>query len=49
MVQLTSISAEFREFLATSIPQIISLLKDDRRHVHSAAVAALLKLSKQGI
>jgi hypothetical protein len=49
MASLTSIAAEFRELIATSIPEIINLLMDDRMHVRSAAVTALSKLSKQGI
>jgi hypothetical protein len=48
MALLTSIAAEFREFLATSIPHIISLLEDDRRHVCLVAVGVLLKFSEQG-
>jgi HEAT repeat protein len=49
MASLTSIAAEFREFLATSIPQIINLLKDDDWSVRDAAGGALSKLSEHGV
>jgi HEAT repeat protein len=49
MAQLTSIAAEFQEFLATSIPQIINLLKDDEQSVRDSAVGALSKLSEHGV
>jgi hypothetical protein len=48
MALLTSIAAEFREFLALSIPQIIDLLQDDEPYI-SDAVDALSRLSKHGI
>jgi HEAT repeat protein len=44
-----SIAAEFRGLIATSIPQIINLLKDDDRSVRDAAVGALSKLSEHGM
>jgi HEAT repeat protein len=49
MVSLMSIAAEFREFLATSIPQIIDLLQDDNEMVRGSAVAALSEFSAHGM
>jgi HEAT repeat protein len=49
MVPLTSIAAEFRGLIATSIPQIINLLKDNAELVRDAAVRALSKLSEHSI
>jgi hypothetical protein len=48
MASLTSIAGFFRGFLATSIPQIIDLLKDNDKDVCSESVDVLLNLSKQG-
>jgi hypothetical protein len=49
MASLMSIAAEFRGLIATSIPQIINLLKDDDQSVRDAAVGALSKLSEHGM
>jgi hypothetical protein len=49
MAPLTSIAAEFRGLIATSIPQIINLLKDDDQSVCDAAVGAFSKLSEHGV
>jgi hypothetical protein len=49
MVSLTSIAAEFRGLIATSIPHIIDLLQDDEPYVSDASVDALLKLSEHGM
>jgi hypothetical protein len=49
IASLTSIAADFRGFLATSIPQIIDLLKDNAEDVRSESMDVLLNLSKQGI
>jgi hypothetical protein len=49
MASLTSIAAEFRGLIATSIPQIINLLKDDAQSVRDASVDVLLKFSEHGM
>jgi hypothetical protein len=46
---LTKVSAEFRGFIETSIPQIIDLLKDNDEDVRSTSVEVLSKLSEQGM
>jgi hypothetical protein len=47
MASLTSIAAEFRWFIGTSIPQIVDLLKDSDVFVRGAGAKALSQLSKQ--
>jgi hypothetical protein len=49
MLPVMSIAAEFRQSIATSIPQIIDLLKDDDSEVCYASVNVLLKLSEHGM
>jgi hypothetical protein len=49
MASLTSIAAEFRGLIVTSIPQIINLLKDNDWGVRDVAVGALSKLSEPGM
>jgi HEAT repeat protein len=49
MVSLTSIAAEFRGLIATSIPHIIDLLQDDEPNVSEASINALSKLSEHGM
>jgi hypothetical protein len=49
MASLTSIAAEFRGLIATSIPQIINLLKDDDQSVRDASVDILCKFSEHGM
>jgi HEAT repeat protein len=49
MASLTSIAAEFRGLIATSIPHIINLLQDDEPDVGYAAVGALSKLLEYGM
>jgi hypothetical protein len=48
-VWLTSIAAEFRGSIATSIPQIVNLLKDTNSNFRMAGAEVLSKLSKQGM
>ena len=49
MVSLTSIAAEFRRFIATSIPQLTDLLDDNNSDVRVEGVKVLSKLSEQGM
>jgi hypothetical protein len=49
MASLTSVAAEFRGLIATSIPQIINLLKDDDQSVRDASVDILLKFSEHSM
>ena len=49
MVSLTSIVADFRSFIAASLPQIISLLEDDDMNARYASVNLLSKLSEHGM
>jgi HEAT repeat protein len=48
IASLTSIAAEFRGSIGTSIPQIVDLLKDSDGFVRGAGAKALSQLSKQG-
>jgi hypothetical protein len=49
MAPLTSIAAEFRELIATSIPHIIDLLDDDDETVRCSTVDALSDFSAHGM
>jgi hypothetical protein len=49
MASLTSNAAEFLGSIATSIPQIVDLLKDSDSNGRTAGVEALSKLSEQGM
>jgi hypothetical protein len=49
MASLTSIAAELRGSIVTSIPRIVDLLKDISTHVRAAGAAALSKLSEHGM
>jgi HEAT repeat protein len=49
MAPLTSIAAEFRGLIATSIPHIINLLEDDNELVRWSAVATLSEFSAYGM
>jgi HEAT repeat protein len=49
MASLTSIAAEFRGLIATSIPHIIDLLKDNSEFVRRSAVVELLGFSAHGM
>jgi HEAT repeat protein len=49
MVPLTSIAAEFRRPIATTIPQLINLLEDYNEFVRWSAVAALSEFSAHGM
>jgi hypothetical protein len=49
MALLTSIAAEFREFIGSIIPQIVGLLKVNHFYIRRAGVEALRKLSEQGL
>jgi hypothetical protein len=55
MMPVTSIAAEFRGSIATSIPQIVNLFKDDDLFKYNGQTVcweyrdALLKLSKHGM
>jgi len=42
------ITAEFRAFIATAIPQVITLLNDRDWEIHREAIDSLAKLSQQG-
>ena len=48
IVSLTSIAAEFRGSIETSIPQIVALLQDSESEDYEAGVQMLLKLAEQG-
>ena len=45
---LTSLVAEFREFIKPAIPQIVILLSDNDGDVRTAGANALLYLAEQG-
>ncbi|KAJ6506328.1 armadillo-type protein [Mycena vitilis] len=49
MMLLTSTTADFRQLIGSSIPQIIDLLKDNSQRVRLASVAALATFSEQGM
>jgi hypothetical protein len=49
MALLTSIAAEFRGSIGTSIPQIVDMLKDSDSFVRGTGAEALSKLSEQGM
>jgi hypothetical protein len=49
MASLTSVAAEFQGLVATSIPQIINLLKDDDLSVVDMSVDLLLKFSEHSM
>jgi hypothetical protein len=49
MAPLMSIAVEFRGFIATSIPQIIDLFKDNDDEVRRVSMDALWKLSEHGM
>jgi hypothetical protein len=49
MAPLMSIAAELRQFIRTSIPQIIDHLKDDKYGVRFLSVVALSTLSEHGM
>ena len=49
MVSLTSSIADFHGFIATSLPKIIDLLKDNSKRVRCATVDMLSKLSEHGM
>jgi hypothetical protein len=48
MASLTSIAAEFRESIKTSISQIVKLLKDSDSNVRRVGAETLSKLSEKG-
>jgi hypothetical protein len=49
IASLTSIAAELRRLIGTSIPQIIDLLEDDDWNVRCATVYALAEFSENGM
>ena len=49
IILLTSIVDDFQEFIATSLSQIINLLKDDSENARDVSVDMLVKLSEHGM
>jgi hypothetical protein len=46
---MSIIAVEFRGFIATSIPQIVDLFKDNNYEVRCVSMGALRKLSEHGM